>query len=445
MYREEVPLYGTLVQIVRQTDASTLATQGNHADALPTRHQLERHGAVRLGTDLELRVVKRLFAVFGMFPVGYYDLGIVGFPVHATAFRPITEKSLEKNPFRVFTTVLRKALISPKVNTEAESILKRRNLFTDRLLQLIDQAEAGIALTDEDADDFVLDALKIFKWQSRSTAAIDEYLRLKEENPMIADIVCFPSAHINHLTPRTLDIDLVQKEMIKQGLPAKAKIEGPPKRHCPILLRQTSFKAVEEHVEFETLAGPPIRGGHAARFGEVEQRGAAVTREGRMLYDKLLNLASQQALHDTDHLRSIHDVLLNTFSSYPDTWSELWAQKLVYFRYRITSAGRQHEAEGLRNCQSRVSLEHLLSLGLIEFQPITYEDFLPFSAAGIFKSNLGDKTTVPILQKAGSGLIELESALECKILDEFDLYSKLQQESIEICAEALNLEEIVMQ
>ena len=55
----------------------------------------------------------------------------------------------------------------------------------------------------------------------------------------------------------------------------------------PILLRQTSFKALEEPVLF---AGEH-KGTHTARFGEIEQRGVALTPKGRELYDRLLNQA----------------------------------------------------------------------------------------------------------------------------------------------------------
>ena len=35
-----------------------------------------------------------------------------------------------------------------------------------------------------------------------------------------------------------------------RGIPAKEVVEGPPRRKHPILLRQTSFKALEEPVRF---------------------------------------------------------------------------------------------------------------------------------------------------------------------------------------------------
>lgn len=97
----------------------------------------------------------------------------------------------------------------------------------------------------------------------------------------------FPGCHINHLTPRTLDIDRVQSMMPECGIEPKILIEGPPRREVPILLRQTSFKALEEPVLF---AGE-MRGTHTARFGEIEQRGVALTPKGRALYDELLNKA----------------------------------------------------------------------------------------------------------------------------------------------------------
>jgi uncharacterized glyoxalase superfamily metalloenzyme YdcJ len=79
MYKSEVPLYGQLDDIVHVVDASTLAARGERPDDLPVRHQLERHGAIRVGTEHEMRMISRLFGIMGMHPVGYYDLSMVGY------------------------------------------------------------------------------------------------------------------------------------------------------------------------------------------------------------------------------------------------------------------------------------------------------------------------------------------------------------------------------
>ncbi|KAK4132852.1 DUF1338-domain-containing protein [Trichocladium antarcticum] len=475
MYRTEVPLYGQLVDIVRTVDNAVLAARGQTPDNLPTRHQLERHGAIRLGTEHEMRTTSRLFAVMGMYPVGYYDLGMAGFPLHGTAFRPTSESSLRKNPFRVFTTVLRPDLIpSPAVRQTATSLLASRALFTPRLCALISQAEDPATrrhLTADDAAALIADALAVFRWHSRATVSLDTYLALRAAHPIVADIVCFPSAHINHLTPRTLDIDAVQAAMIAQGLPAKARIEGPPRgRRCEILLRQTSFTALEERVAFadggsgsgsgsgsDGAAGPPpsghagVSGTHTARFGEVEQRGAAVTGKGRGLYDRLL--AEAVAAHG-EAGGELDEVLAETFRrEYPDDWTELRSRGLVYFRYRVAPDGAAGKLDAIlrdvRASQSPVRLEQLLQSGVVECEPITYEDFLPFSAAGIFASNLGggaaDEGAATKLQETeqSNSRAELEGLLGCAIPSEIDLYEELQAASVRECEEALGLKEIL--
>ena len=445
MYKSEVPLYGDLIKIVRRVDDLVLRQQGLKRQDLPLRHDLERHGAIRVGSDEEMRIIRRLFAVLGMHPVGYYDLTIVDFPLHATAFRPISEDSLASNPFRVFTSVLRKDLLSEDTRDTVERILKKRSLFTPRLLEILDAAEASGSVKSEDADDFVAESLKIFKWHGRSTVSLEDYLKLKKEHPMIADIVCFPSAHINHLTPRTLDIDLVQEEMIKRHLPAKDRIEGPPRRKCPVLLRQTSFKALEEPVSFPGIDGSLTPGSHTARFGEIEQRGAAVTRKGRELYDELLRCATQQAASDGSNF---DEAWAKVFEAYPDDWDELRARGLVYFRYRL-SDDRRNGTNGVQNSKDLrpdiASAEDLLSSGVLECEPITYEDFLPLSAAGIFKSNLGgDTSQSPSIRDTLGSMSDLEEVLGCEIESQFDVYDRLQRESLGRCAKKLGLQDILI-
>ncbi|ETD67534.1 hypothetical protein V757_11285 [Pelistega indica] len=112
MYQKEVPLYGDLISLVSDVNKSVLEkspeikNQLTQTGELP-RLDLERHGAIRLGKAEELFTIRRVFAVMGMFPVGYYDLAPAGVPVHSTAFRAIEAESLNKSPFRIFTSLLR--------------------------------------------------------------------------------------------------------------------------------------------------------------------------------------------------------------------------------------------------------------------------------------------------------------------------------------------------
>ena len=210
-------------------------------------------------------------------------------PFHATAFRPIDDAALRHNPFRVFTSLLRLDLIEDNaLRTEAERILGERRIFTPRALELAGLVETEGHLTVAQAEEFVREALETFRWHSEATVSLEVYKRLHDAHRLIADVVSFKGPHINHLTPRTLDIDAVQTAMPRHGIAAKAIIEGPPPRDCPILLRQTSFKALEEAILFKQANATKVAGTHTARFGEIEQRGVALTPKGRELYDRLL-------------------------------------------------------------------------------------------------------------------------------------------------------------
>ena len=147
MYRAEVPAYGQLIDIVEDVNDSVLTgTSAASLNLTPEedtqRISQERHGAIRLGTAQELAMMARVFAVMGMYPVGYYDLSVASVPVHSTAFRPTSRANLARNPFRVFTSLLRLELIeNPDLRAKAESALSKRQIFSDRAISLTGQAE----------------------------------------------------------------------------------------------------------------------------------------------------------------------------------------------------------------------------------------------------------------------------------------------------------------
>lgn len=431
MYRDEVPLYGALMELVAETNASVLNTDVGLAHQLQRtgeiqRLDMERHGAIRLGTAEELATISRLFAVMGMQPVGYYDLTPAGVPVHSTAFRAVHESALQTSPFRVFTSLLRLELIeNPELRAFAESALAKRSIFTPRALELIQQAEANGGLDAPHAEAFIQQALETFRWHHTATVTAAQYQQLSDQHRLIADVVAFKGPHINHLTPRTLDIDQVQAAMPGKGITPKAVIEGPPRRQCPILLRQTSFKALDEAIAFTDA-----KGSHSARFGEIEQRGVALTPKGRALYDQLLNAARDElgAFPNEANARRYTELMEQHFQAFPDNHREMREQALAYFRYFVTEKGLA--------AQDKVkTLDELIAAGHVDVEPLVYEDFLPVSAAGIFQSNLGDAAQSHYA--ANSNQAEFEKALGRQTIDELKLYGETQQRSIDECTRAL--------
>ncbi len=439
MYQQEVPLYGTLMELVSEVNEQVMSHDSSVLDSLRQtgeiqRLDMERHGAIRVGTALELATLARLFAVMGMQPVGYYDLTPAGVPVHSTAFRAVHEQALQVSPFRVFTSLLRLELIeSDSLREFASQVLARRTIFTPKALELIARHEADGGLSDDEAAEFIQQALETFRWHNTATVSLDEYRQLNAQHRLIADVVAFRGPHINHLTPRTLDIDAVQRGMPGKGITPKAVVEGPPRRQCPILLRQTSFKALEESISFLGQGGNQS-GSHSARFGEIEQRGAALTPKGRELYDRLLNEARDELGEFPNEANAVRYAALleKAFKAFPDTHGEMRAQGLAYFRYFPTGSGIAAHASG--------SLEQLVEAGHVRFEPLVYEDFLPVSAAGIFQSNLGDNAQAHYA--TNSNQQDFEQALGCRTLDELALYANTQRRSLEKCAEALGLKSL---
>lgn len=437
MYRDEVPAYGTLMKLVGRVNDETLQAQPELKLRLGTTDNLdrisqERHGAIRLGTPDELAMMRRVFAVMGMYPVGYYDLSTAGVPVHSTAFRPVGDAALKRNPFRVFTSLLRLDLIADvQLREEAAKILATRRIFNDEAIALTKKAEERGGLTKEDADLFVAAVLETFRWHDKAIVDVAMYRRLHDAHRLIADVVAFKGPHINHLTPRTLDIDKVQSLMPEYGIAPKAVVEGPPTRRCAILLRQTSFKALEEAVAFSDGAGGWQNGSHTARFGEIEQRGIALTRKGRSLYDQLLEQSRKvvRPAADGSNAEAYEAALAAIFKAFPDDWAAIRAQGLGYFSYSLTE-------KGMKASTDAADIETLVSENLVQFDPIVYEDFLPVSAAGIFQSNLGDGAQQEFISSPSQQRFEAD--LGARVLNEFDHYAAIEQASIDGCLSRLS-------
>ena len=158
-----------------------------------------------------------------------------------------------------------------------------------------------------------------------------------------------PSTHINHLTPRVLDIDDLYARMEARGIAMIDEIQGPPDWEGPdVLLRQTSFKALAEERQFRYADGSIHPGSLRVRFGEVEQRGVALTARGRDLYDRMVaevdvRLAAAPA--GTTRVEVARDVWRENL---PNTERELARQGLAFFTYRVAGALRQAQGTDRR-------------------------------------------------------------------------------------------------
>lgn len=433
MYGSEVPAYTTLVEVSREVNEDVLRARGAGAERLGSidRVSAERHGAIRVGTPRELAQVGRVFGALGMRPVGFYDLreaAASAVPVVSTAFRPVDAGELARNPFRVFTSLLTTAdprFFDAGLRGRLEAFLAERELFPAELLELADRAEADGGLAEPAADRFLDLAVRSFEL-SRHPVDRAWYAALEKVSAVAADIGGVGSTHVNHLTPRVLDIDELYRRMTGRGIEMIDTIQGPPRWNGPeVLLRQTSFRALAEPRPLREADGSVTPGSLRVRFGEVEARGIALTPSGRARYDDLLAEtdvrvgAGEPAARD-EVARAVWE------AGFPRTEHELAARGLAYFTYHAV-ADRPRDG---RDAPS--DLAGLLDRGWVRADPIVYEDFLPASAAGIFQSNLsgaGSRNTAH--PGTAHDRAWLSDAVGREVLDPFALYAQQQRHSLD--------------
>jgi uncharacterized glyoxalase superfamily metalloenzyme YdcJ len=509
MFGREVPLYdkSLLVNTVtNQAVCSLLATLfGGFSLSAEQLEKTsgERHGAIRIGTREEYRWVSGFFAAFAMLPHNFYDMTSLGGksqPIIATAFRSAL------NPeHRVFCSLLMIDYFSPEIGARVEQLLAQRQIFSDRAKELIQKNEDEGGLSPAESEELIREgSTRIFKWTGE---ALDHqlYKELSDAGFKIAaDIACFGSHHLNHLTPNTLCMDLYTAAMkhamgemaapafttaattalqqlrdtadrdymrlhfrhlsaeqieaytpgsasdekiltLAEGLTARlAQVdlalsrlkhsgykdftEGPPSG-IPVLLRQDAYKALTEPVNFTQLDGSKVAAAHTARFGEIEQRFYATTAKGRALYDDCLNKAEADRAADPGLLKrdpvAYEEAFQAAFRDFPRTLPELLRAGLVFGRSSATKKGLA-AAGTIRT----TDLQELVALGYARQEGLRYEDFLPFSAAGIFASNLGQYgTQSTAVAKPTYSQELLERIMGRPIVDPNVLYRGLEAES----------------
>ncbi|GAB2456528.1 2-oxoadipate dioxygenase/decarboxylase [Jatrophihabitans fulvus] len=437
LYGREVPAYRQLVEVSHEVNERVAARDPDGAQRLGSldRVTAERHGAIRVGTPRELAQVARIFAALGMHPAGFYDLRDARprpVPVVSTAFRPLERDALARNPFRVFTSMLvpqDRRFFDPDLEARLSRFLDARQLFPDELLLLADRAVADGGLGDGDAGRFLDLAAASF---ALSPDPVDRswYEELERVSSVAADIGGVTSTHINHLTPRVLDIDDLYASMTARGVEMIDAIQGPPRWDGPpVLLRQTSFRALAEPRLFRNSDGAIVKGSLRVRFGEVEARGIALTDRGRDRYDQL-TAAVDERLRD-DPASSRADVAADVWrEGFPRTEAALARTDLAFFTYEV--AGRR------RDGQPPERLSDLLDGGWLAARPIVYEDFLPRSAAGIFASNLTGHGEADA-DHAGEVLDadRLSAAIGRPVADPAELYARERAMSLESVARTL--------
>ncbi len=218
MFGKEVPLYDKALVVNQVCNRAVCGLLGrvypgfSVSDEQLDKTSGERHGAIRIGKAEEYRWIGRLFAQFAMEPHNFYDMTAVGAksqPIIATAFRST------RNPeHRVFTSLLQTDWFDPETRERIERLLGERQVFSAKAKALIEKGERDGGLNWDDANALIREGTeRIFKWTGKARD-YPLYKHLCDAGFKIAaDIACFESHHLNHLTPNTLCMDLYTAAM----------------------------------------------------------------------------------------------------------------------------------------------------------------------------------------------------------------------------------------
>ncbi len=136
MYQQEVPQYGTLLELVADVNLAVLENnpqlheQLANADEL-ARLNVERHGAIRVAQRKNWRRSVACLPSWGCIPLAITISRRPACRSTPRRFVPSTMPRWRAIHFRIFTSLLRLELIENRALRErAEAILARRKIFT---------------------------------------------------------------------------------------------------------------------------------------------------------------------------------------------------------------------------------------------------------------------------------------------------------------------------
>ncbi|MFM7052000.1 MAG: 2-oxoadipate dioxygenase/decarboxylase family protein [Planctomycetota bacterium] len=284
MFGKEVPLYDRSLLVNEACNRTVCGLLSRlHAgfamsDEVLARTSGERHGAIRIGRPDEYRWIGRLFACFAMEPHNFYDMTNVGSksqPIIATAFR-----STLRPEHRVFSSVLMTDYFDPATRARIEELLAKRTVFSDRAKALIEKCEQQGGLGQADGDALIKECTdRIFKWtgKARDHALYQELSAAGFK--IAADIACFQSHHLNHLTPNTFCIDLYTAAMKRcMGEVDAAWFEARATTVLSRLMAQADRDFMKLHFKHVPLEEIARYGAGTVTPAEVAEAAAALTR-----------------------------------------------------------------------------------------------------------------------------------------------------------------------
>lgn len=411
-FQEKFLDYGVLSDLVRDINNITLIQ--NTALYEQLIQQRERHFFSQvlcahyvLNNAEDLEWLRRIFAIIGLFPVGFYQLGSPDFPLPSTLFRPLQHEAIRRQPFRI--------LLSVRNLTETQGIsgmqplerLASRTQLKGQFIEFIYKFEKYGMLNAVEAQHFLTalmqyvhpecQSLSPQAWMSETT----QNLNPARQNAFIGQMT-LPCLNMEKATQLTRDL----------GLDPLDHLEAPSQRNYPILSNKMSILLKSPHSS---------ESAHRCQF-QIEQRGLALTAKGLKLVQGIFKHLVVELAQKTRTISQQRRLINQAFKSLPDSDVTLYRQGLAYFRFCL-NPDAMPVALG---SYTKQDVPQLLRHQVIQLVPIMFEDIVQ-----------------PDLSQYAPALLEqhkkqFEAGLGCPVHDPMPYYALWQEESLQRCLKILN-------
>lgn len=417
-FEQSMPIYKDMMDVARDINAKAGEQEAQRLGRI-------MHAAIRCASDDELHIISDLFSLMGCHPVNYYDLR-ERVSVESTAFRPVTQKEIELNGFRVFCSKLALDCIPVADQQFVKEIIGRRRIFDGEFLNLIEVGKSQGGFNEHQASEFVDAATRVFTRPKHAMVSYSEYERLGTINKVAAQVLVCNSLAFNHLTPSVASVPAAHDELTRRGIKTIPVWQGPVDKD--VILRQTSCLAPGIKLSFPEGNGTFVEADYQETFVEFEERLQALTPIGRELFESLFD-RGKQALRlseaDPGYAQHYYDVMSDALSEFPGDPQQLWKENLAYFTFELSSDS-EATATGL---VASKSLDAMIESGQVRLVPQQYEDFFGPAATNIFNSNIGldDVSNVGVSKPDSQS--SYERALGRPVINMYDYYDSIQAES----------------
>jgi len=411
-FRQSMPIYADMMAVAQDI---------NNAAGPDEADRLGRimHAAIRCASPQELQTISDILGLMGCEPVNYYDLR-EKVSVQSTAFRPTCPQDIQRNGFRLFCSMLSIDCIDESDRPFVESIIKRRDLFSDDLCELIAKGKHQGGLDQQQTEEFVAACVHLFIRPETAMVSLDEYEQLRAINKVAAQVLITNSLAFNHLTPSVASVPEAHQRMLQRGIETIPVWQGPVGKD--VVLRQTSCLAPPVKLKFPTAGDSFVEADYQETFVEFEERLTAPTTKGRQWFEELFAQGKQQlSLRESDdgYAEHYYEVMRAALEPFPSDPIECWQHGLAYFTFEC-------EEENIEGDQT---FEQLVAGGVIQLVPQKYEDFFGPAATNIFNSNIGLDDVSNVGIATADSQSSFEAMLGRPVVSMYDYYDAIESQS----------------